>query len=64
MGAAVGHDYDSGTRTIQHFWFKIPGEFKDLQSRRLVIVDTPGFDDVKISDQEILRRISAWLAYA
>ena len=31
-------------------------------SRRLIFVDTPGFDDTYIDDAEILRRIAAWLA--
>ncbi|KAJ2937090.1 hypothetical protein H1R20_g13, partial [Candolleomyces eurysporus] len=29
---------------------------------RLVLVDTPGFDDTYLPDHEILRRISVWLA--
>ncbi|KAG6918826.1 hypothetical protein DXG01_011229 [Tephrocybe rancida] len=29
---------------------------------RIVIVDTPGFDDTMVSDREILRRIAIWLA--
>ncbi|KAF8184006.1 P-loop containing nucleoside triphosphate hydrolase protein [Pholiota molesta] len=29
---------------------------------RLVLVDTPGFDDTTVNDAEILRRISVWLA--
>jgi hypothetical protein len=28
---------------------------------RLVLVDTPGFDDTYVDDGEILRRISVWL---
>ena len=31
-------------------------------NRRLVLVDTPGFDDTDVSDSEILRRIAVWLA--
>ena len=31
-------------------------------SRRLIFVDTPGFDDTYIDDTEILRLISVWLA--
>lgn len=61
---AVGHDYNSGTRNIRSFWYPIPDELENLRARRLLVVDTPGFDDMKISDQEILRRTSAWLAYA
>jgi predicted GTPase len=32
-----------------------------LSGRRLVLVDTPGFDDTVMGDEEILRRISLWL---
>jgi hypothetical protein len=35
---------------------------QSLQGRRIIIVDTPGFDDTCLSDAEILRRIAAWLA--
>lgn len=31
-------------------------------SRRLILVDTPGFDDTFVDDAEILRLIAAWLA--
>lgn len=61
--AGVGHDFTSGTARIQHFETKIPSDFKYLQGRRLILVDTPGFDDVCTTDEEILRRIGAWLAY-
>ncbi|KAF8959510.1 P-loop containing nucleoside triphosphate hydrolase protein [Flammula alnicola] len=33
-----------------------------LKDGRLIIVDTPGFDDTYVDDSEILRRISVWLA--
>ena len=43
-----------------------PGQFTAMHrfgdSRRLVIVDTPGFDDTYVDDVEILTRISDWLA--
>ncbi|TEB23417.1 hypothetical protein FA13DRAFT_1798059 [Coprinellus micaceus] len=32
-----------------------------LSGRRLVLVDTPGFDDTVMGDEEILSRISLWL---
>ena len=38
----------------------IPGHPR-LKGRRLVIVDTPGFDDTFKEDVEILRRIAEWL---
>jgi hypothetical protein len=62
--AGVGHHYTSGTAQIQHFETDIPSNFKYLQGRRLILVDTPGFDDVCVTDGEILRRIAAWLAYS
>lgn len=34
----------------------------DRVPRRLILVDTPGFDDLFLEDTEILRRISVWLA--
>ncbi len=43
-----------------------PGQFTAMHrfgdSRRLVIVDTPGFDDTYVDDVEILTHISDWLA--
>ncbi|KAG6851166.1 hypothetical protein H0H93_015176 [Arthromyces matolae] len=56
--ASVGHDLRSHTARIEHF--VIP-HTKDT-SRRIVFVDTPGFDDTYIDDSEILRRIAVWLA--
>ncbi|KAG6913645.1 hypothetical protein DXG01_005352, partial [Tephrocybe rancida] len=32
------------------------------QTRRIVLVDTPGFDDTGLSNSEILQRITVWLA--
>lgn len=34
------------------------------KARRLIVVDTPGFDDTFVDDSEILRRISLWLAHS
>ncbi|KAF8810189.1 P-loop containing nucleoside triphosphate hydrolase protein, partial [Phlegmacium glaucopus] len=62
--AAVGHHFTSGTAQIQHFIVDIPSNFYSLQGRRLILVDTPGFDDIHITDEEILRRIGAWLAHS
>ena len=57
----VGHDLKSCTPTLQHSFIDIPNR-PALGDSRLVIVDTPGFDDTYIDDQEILRRIAVWLA--
>ncbi|KAF9484396.1 hypothetical protein BDN70DRAFT_872688 [Pholiota conissans] len=43
----------------QQSGFSNPYESKD---GRLVLVDTPGFDDTYVDDAEILERISVWLA--
>ena len=57
----MGHGLKSCTATVQPFIVNLsPDEFGD--PRRLVLVDTPGFDDSYEEDSEILRRISVWLA--
>ncbi|KAG6884075.1 hypothetical protein C0993_001631 [Termitomyces sp. T159_Od127] len=56
--ASVGHELQSHTANIQHFTLLHP----DYPNRRIVIIDTPGFDDSDIDDREILRRIAVWLA--
>lgn len=55
---SVGHDLESHTAHIQHFTFFHP----DFPNRRIVVIDTPGFDDTTVDDREILRRIAIWLA--
>ena len=32
-----------------------------LQGRRIIFLDTPGFDDTDVGDDEILIRIASWL---
>jgi hypothetical protein len=54
----VGEQLQSCTSTLQHFIVPHP---KD-DSRRIILVDIPGFDDTDIDDSEILRRIGIWLA--
>ncbi|KAG2029505.1 P-loop containing nucleoside triphosphate hydrolase protein, partial [Suillus americanus] len=54
----VGHGLKSCTADIQHVFCECPGD----PSRRVVLVDTPGYDDTYISDEEVLRRIAVWLA--
>ncbi|KAF8064967.1 P-loop containing nucleoside triphosphate hydrolase protein [Lyophyllum atratum] len=56
--AKVGHDLQSETAQVQHYILPHPQH----PDRRLVIVDTPGFDDTNQDDREILRRIAVWLA--
>ena len=57
----VGHDLKSCTAQLTPVFWPIP-EPAHLQGKRLVLVDTPGFDDTYTSDSEILRRIAIWLA--
>jgi len=56
--APVGHTLNSRTDDIQHIVVPHPYE----NQRRLVLIDTPGFDHTKVGDREILRRIAVWLA--
>ena len=57
----VGHDITSCTSTLQYAIVDNPSTRK-LENRRVIIVDTPGFDDTYQEDVEILRRIAVWLA--
>ena len=57
----VGHDISSFTSTLQYAIVDNPSTRK-LEGRRVIIVDTPGFDDTYEDDVEILRRIAVWLA--
>ncbi|KAG6915204.1 hypothetical protein DXG01_012701, partial [Tephrocybe rancida] len=54
----VGHTLESQTQQIQH----IKRDHPYQAGRRLIILDTPGFDHSTVNDQEILRRIAVWLA--
>lgn len=58
----VSNGFNSCTRNLAAYIAPIPAKFKTPNSQRLVLVDTPGFDDTEVSDSEILRRISVWLA--
>ena len=33
-----------------------------IDGRRVILIDTPGFDDTSVSDAEILNRIAVFLA--
>ena len=55
--AGVGHKLNSYTQKIEPFIATHPND-----PRRIVLVDTPGFDDTFLDDTEILRRIAIWLA--
>ncbi|KAH6880600.1 P-loop containing nucleoside triphosphate hydrolase protein [Coprinopsis sp. MPI-PUGE-AT-0042] len=59
----VGHHLQSCTRDVTCFLAPVPMHFPGrLQGRRLILVDTPGFDDTFADDSEILTRVTAWLA--
>ena len=51
----VGKDLDFCTSEIQE-----SGEFV-LDSRRVVLIDTPGFDDTHQSDTDVFKSIAAFL---
>ena len=57
----VGHDISSCTSTLQYAIVDNPST-RILEGRRVIIVDTPGFDDAYEDDVQILRRIAVWLA--
>ncbi|TFK18903.1 hypothetical protein FA15DRAFT_697853 [Coprinopsis marcescibilis] len=59
--AQVGHELESCTRHIDWYTTILPSE-SCYAGRRLILVDTPGFDDTYADDTEILRRIGTWLA--
>jgi predicted GTPase len=50
----VGDGAEKCTQVVEEF----PTNYK---GRDLVLVDTPGFDDIELSDTEVLEMISAWL---
>lgn len=65
----VGHSLNSCTTDLQPVEIaadiiqaKLPLWNPDNPARKLVIVDTPGFDDTCTDDSEILKRIADWLA--
>ncbi|KAH6918111.1 P-loop containing nucleoside triphosphate hydrolase protein [Coprinopsis sp. MPI-PUGE-AT-0042] len=60
----VGHALASCTQEIEYYTIdnaKAAG-FDLAEGRRLVLVDTPGFNHTYVDDSEILRRIAVWLA--
>jgi len=59
----VGHDLSSCTSDLQYAVINIPNRSRlKLKDHRIVIVDTPGFDNTYTEDADILRRIAVWLA--
>jgi hypothetical protein len=58
----VGHELSSCTTTVQHAFINIQDRPRLIGHRRIVIVDTPGFDNTNMDDEDTLRRIGVWLA--
>lgn len=56
--APVGKELHSSTANVHHY---IVDKHPFDDDRRLILVDTPGFDDTYNDDAEILRRIAFWL---
>ncbi|RXW15786.1 hypothetical protein EST38_g10063 [Candolleomyces aberdarensis] len=60
--------FASCTTTMADYRIQVPDDvatrFPFTRGRHLVLVDTPGFDNVTVSDTEILRRLAVWLASA
>ncbi|KAJ3513211.1 hypothetical protein NLJ89_g3075 [Agrocybe chaxingu] len=52
----VGHELKSCTQEVRDFVCH-----DEVEARRVVLVDTPGFDDTNLSDLDILRKIADWL---
>ncbi|KAH6880597.1 P-loop containing nucleoside triphosphate hydrolase protein [Coprinopsis sp. MPI-PUGE-AT-0042] len=58
----VGHELVSCTLDVASYLAPMPSCYEEpLADRRLILVDTPGFDDSHGNDLEILQKISTWL---
>ncbi|KAJ2916075.1 hypothetical protein MD484_g4342, partial [Candolleomyces efflorescens] len=66
QNAPTSDGFKSCTVQLAHYIVPLLPEwqtqYKLDAERRVVLVDTPGFDDTSVSDSEILRRIAVWLA--
>jgi hypothetical protein len=60
----VNHGLKSCTQEIECVTITLPEHHAKWPSHRLVLVDTPGFNDTQRGEYEILRKISVWLASA
>ena len=60
----VADGFDSNPRGIQYKIIDLPNPERNNNDspRRLILVDTPGFDDTMRDDVEVLGNISVWLA--
>ncbi|KAF8811262.1 hypothetical protein BYT27DRAFT_7208685 [Phlegmacium glaucopus] len=57
LDTGVGHNLQSCTSKINTFKLSVP----ELADCDVIFVDTPGFDDTKKSDVDILRMVADWL---
>jgi len=57
----VGYELTSCTAHLTSVKLEPSKHLKNLKGHRVVVVDTPGFDDTDVGDVEILRRIAKWL---
>ena len=55
--AVVGDDSESCTQGVRAFGCLHP----DRSGRKVVIVDTPGFNDAQRTDYDVLEIIARWL---
>ena len=60
----VNHGLRSCTEEMGVALYQLPSTHRAWPNRRLVLVDTPGFDDTDQTETEILRKVSIWLADA
>ncbi|TFK24900.1 hypothetical protein FA15DRAFT_388311 [Coprinopsis marcescibilis] len=65
----ISHQLEPCTQNIEHFCMTVSDELlrehvilQGLVGRRIVLLDTPGFDDGSVGDFEILRRVAHWVA--
>jgi len=57
----ICHSTTSCTANLESVVIDPGDRFPSLKNYRIVIVDTPGFDDTFVGDVGILRRIATWL---
>jgi hypothetical protein len=59
---AVNHGLRSSTKEIGVALYQLPSTHPVWPNRRLVLVDTPGFNHTNQGEYEILTKVSTWLA--
>ncbi|RDB17360.1 GTPase IMAP family member 4 [Hypsizygus marmoreus] len=56
--ASVGHELKSETQEVQHIFLEHPTV---SPNHRVVLLDTPGFNDTSMEDTDLVARVSHWL---